>query len=212
MTLPENLARALAAGHARPNVVLAQHNQLAAEFGSAKAAAAASGARATGPYARMLYELLASIGWEGPQHRIFEALPHLSSIELVRTLRAVLARLEVDLISTDRRPWELGGENLPCLLVDDGDSCRLITAGPHGQLEIYGLDGARSNADREQLRGKILLIKRRRPDEASAEKTGWKLRWTRLEATSRTDFTDCASFGGDQCSGPASVALRRPGL
>jgi ATP-binding cassette subfamily C protein LapB len=170
MTSLESLKRGLAAGQAKPNVVLAQHNQLAAEFGSAKAAAAASGARATGPYARMLYELLASIGWEGPQHRIFEALPHLSSIESVRTLRAVLARLEVDLISTDRRPSEINGENLPCLLVDDSDRCRLITAGPQGQLEIYGVDGARSKAEREQLHGKIFLIKRRKPDEASAKK------------------------------------------
>ena len=42
--------------------------------------------------------ILASADWRGPQHRIFEALPHLGPIGSFRMLRTVLARLDVRLI------------------------------------------------------------------------------------------------------------------
>ena len=78
------------------NAVLEQQRRLAAEFESTNSEPATS-PQATGPFARMLCEVLASVGWEGKQHRIFEALPHLGPILSVRMLRAVLARLDVSL-------------------------------------------------------------------------------------------------------------------
>src|SRR4051812_49315048 len=101
MSFLNSQGRGRAAGEIKGNAVLEQQERLAAEFRSENAGASAGGTRATGPFARVLCELLSSIGWEGPQHRISEALPYLSSIGSVRMLRAVLARLDVDLIPTD---------------------------------------------------------------------------------------------------------------
>ena len=169
-SLLESLRRGIAASQRKPNAVLAQQGQLAAEFGAKDSGTAAGGVRATGPFAKMLCELLTSIGWEGPQHRIFEALPHLSPIESVRTLRAVLARLDVDLIPTDRRPRELALEDLPCLLVEEDDNCHLVTPSADERLEIYGLNGARAKAERGQLRGAVFLIRQKKSDDLSAKK------------------------------------------
>ena len=65
------------------NAVLVQHRRLAAEFESTKSERSIS-LEATNPFARMLGEVLASVGWEGKHHRISEALPHLGPIVSVQ--------------------------------------------------------------------------------------------------------------------------------
>jgi ATP-binding cassette, subfamily C, bacterial LapB len=171
MSFPDSQGRGGAAGETKANAVLEQQGRLAAEFSSGNAPVASTGCgRATGPFARMLCELLTSIGWEGPQHRIYEALPHLSSIGSIRMLRAVLARLDVDLIPTDRRPNSIAIEDLPCLLVEEDDNCHLVTPGAGEQLESYGLNGVRAKAGRGQLRGEVFLIRRKKTDDLSAKK------------------------------------------
>ena len=103
MNLLDRQLREKLAGETKAKCRPRAAGRLAAEFGTGNTTAAAPGcSRASGPYARMLSELLASIGWEGSQHRILEALPYLSAVKSVGMLRAVLARLDVDLIPTDR--------------------------------------------------------------------------------------------------------------
>lgn len=143
---PDRFDRGPAAPGIARAAVLEQQRRLIAEFGPAKDEQAGPPA-ATGPFAGMLCEILACIGWEGTQERVFEALPHLNPIASVRMLRAVLARLDVNLIGLDRRASELSREDLPCLLVGDDDSCDLITPGPGGEFEVYSLRGTRSRTD-----------------------------------------------------------------
>ena len=80
-------------------------------------------------------------------------------------LRAVLARLDVILVPIDRHAADLTNEDLPCLLVDGGDSCNLVTLGAQGDLEIYGLSGARSKTDRCRSDGTVYLIRPRKPED-----------------------------------------------
>ncbi len=75
----------------------------------------------------------------GQAASIFEALPHLNPVASVRMLRAVLARLDVNLVPIDRRAADLTEEDLPCLLVEDEDNCHLVTLGARDEFEIYGL-------------------------------------------------------------------------
>lgn len=140
------------------NAVLEQQRRLAAEF-EAPAGGPADSSKATGPFARMLCEVLASVGWEGKQHRIFEALPHLSPIASVRMLRAVLARLDISLVAIDRSAADLTQFDLPCLLVEDENDCHLVTAGTNGEFEIYGLSGERSKTDRCKAGGVVYLLR-----------------------------------------------------
>jgi ATP-binding cassette subfamily C protein LapB len=172
MNLLDRQLREKLPGEIKANAVLEQQGRLAAEFGTGNTTAAAPGcSRASGPFARMLSELLASIGWEGSQHRILEALPYLSAVESVGMLRAVLARLDVDLIPTDRDPADLSTANLPCLLVGENDSCHLVTPGEGEQLEVYGLNGERTKTERGRLRGKVFLIRAKKPDDLGPRKT-----------------------------------------
>lgn len=109
---PDSFDRGPAAPGIARAAVLEQQRRLIAEFGPAKDEQAGPPA-ATGPFAGMLCEILACIGWEGTQERVFEALPHLNPIASVRMLRAVLARLDVNLIGLDRRASELSRKTFP---------------------------------------------------------------------------------------------------
>ena len=144
---PDSFERAPATPEITREAVLEQQRRLIAEFGATKDDQAGPPA-ATGPFAGMLCEILACVGWEGTQDRVFEALPHLNPIASVRTLQAVLARLDVNLVGLDRRASDLSREDLPCLLVGDEDTCDLVTLGPRGEFEIYSLRGTRSRTDR----------------------------------------------------------------
>jgi hypothetical protein len=144
---PDSFGRAPATPEITGEAVLEQQRRLIAEFGAPKDDQAGPPA-ATGPFADMLCEILACVGWEGTQDRVFEALPHLNPIASVRTLQAVLARLDVNLVGIDRRAFDLSKDDLPCLLVGDEDTCDLVTLGPRGEFEIYSLRGSRSRTDR----------------------------------------------------------------
>jgi ABC-type bacteriocin/lantibiotic exporter with double-glycine peptidase domain len=163
----DRLDRKGTAAETARNAVLEQQRRLAAEFEATSSEPSAS-PEATSPFARMLCEVLASVGWEDKQHRIFEALPHLGPILSVRMLRAVLARLDVSLIPIDRHAADLTSEDLPCLLADDSDSCHLITLGTQGEFEIYDLSGTRSKMDRCRSPGTVHLIRPRKSEELPA--------------------------------------------
>lgn len=99
------------------NAVLEQQRRLAGEFDGTTTSTHARSPIVAGPFAAMLCGILTSVGWKGKQHQILEALPHVDPVASMRTLRAVLARLEVTLVQIDRRPPNLTKEDLPCLLV-----------------------------------------------------------------------------------------------
>ena len=79
------------------NAVLDLQQRLAAEFGPARDDPSGLPG-ATGPFERMLCEILTSIKWQGEQRKLLEALPHLEPMGSVTMLRTVLARLGVSLI------------------------------------------------------------------------------------------------------------------
>jgi ATP-binding cassette, subfamily C, bacterial LapB len=147
------------------NAVREQQRLLAAEFGP-KPGDSRGLPETNGPFERMLCEVLVSVGWQGEQHRILEALPHLEPIMSATMLRTVLARLDVRLIPVERSAADLfAAGDLPCLLVEDEVDCRLLAVGPGGDLETYDLHGeARGKADPRQLRGQAYLIRRNEPD------------------------------------------------
>ena len=145
------------------NAVLEQQRRLAAELGP-RTGGATLPPGATSPFERMLCEVLASVGWRGEQHRIFEALPHLEPILSVKMLRTVLARLDVDLIPIKRGPANLSEADFPCLLVEREDNCSLLVLGVGGTVEAYDLrSGTRTKVDRHLVQGAVYLV---RVDEA----------------------------------------------
>jgi ABC-type bacteriocin/lantibiotic exporter with double-glycine peptidase domain len=141
------------------NAVLDLQQRLAAEFGSPLDDPSGL-TDATGPFERMLSEILTSIGWQGEQRRLLEALPHLEPMLSVTMLRTVLARLDVSLIPIERGCADLSTHDLPCLLVEAEDDCRLLVRRTGGELETYDLRSAdRAKADPHLLRGTVYLIK-----------------------------------------------------
>src|SRR5262249_24656908 len=100
--------------------VLEQQRRLVAEFGQNRREVPRM-RDATGLFERMLCAVLASADWRGSRHRIFEALPHLGPINSFRTLRTVLARLDVRLMPSERRACDLTMAELPCLVVEGDD-------------------------------------------------------------------------------------------
>jgi ATP-binding cassette, subfamily C, bacterial LapB len=141
------------------NAVLDLQQRLAAEFGSPQDDPS-SLTDATGPFERMLSEVLTSIGWQGEQRKLLEALPHLEPMLSVTMLRTVLARLDVSLIPIERGCADLSAHDLPCLLVEAEDDCRLLVRRTGGELETYDLRSAdRAKADARLLRGTVYLIK-----------------------------------------------------
>ena len=168
--LYDDRAREDAATRIATNAVLEQHRRLAAELGP-RTGDSATPPSATGPFERMLCEVLASIGWRGKQHRIFEAVPHLEPILSVRMLRTVLARLDVDMIPIERGPADLSEEDFPCLLVERADHCRLLVRGAGGAVEAYDLSsGTRTKADRPFVPGAVYLIRAGEAEHASSSR------------------------------------------
>ena len=103
------------------NAVLEQQRRLAAEFGQGREGQAAA-PELGGAFEGMLCEILVSVEWRGDEDRIFEVLPHLEPILSVRTLRAVLARLDVTLVPIERNCTGLTRADLPCLVVEAEDA------------------------------------------------------------------------------------------
>lgn len=151
--------RADATTSAATHAVLEQQRRLAAEFGPRQRDATGLAASA-GPFERMLGEILTSAGWRGEQHKLLEALPHLEPIRSFRMLRTVLARLDVNLIPIERGCTDLSEADLPCLVVEGEDNCRLLALTADFDFETYDLSsGARAKADCSLLRGTVYLIK-----------------------------------------------------
>jgi ATP-binding cassette, subfamily C, bacterial LapB len=145
------------------NAVLEQQRRLAAEFELARADANDL-PELIGSFERLLCRILASVDWRGPQNRIFEALPHLGPIDSVRMLRTVLSRLDVRLIPIERRAADLSGDELPCLVVEGEEHCRLLAVGSEGTVEAHDLTGETGvEGDRAFRSGTVYLI---RPDKA----------------------------------------------
>jgi ABC-type bacteriocin/lantibiotic exporter with double-glycine peptidase domain len=148
-------------GADRPaNAVREQQRRLAAEFGAPRPAEAAP-AGAVGPFEGMLCEILASVGWRGDEDRIFEVLPHLEPIRSVRTLRAVLARLDVTFVQTERSASDLSRADLPCLIVEADDKCLLLMPGAAQGIDAYalGAEARRPAAGLNQHAGQVYLLR-----------------------------------------------------
>src|SRR3990170_522824 len=82
--------------HAGANPSMGRLERLAAEFENANSSIGP--VEGTGAFEQLLLEILAAVGWRGEQRRLFEALPHLEPIASFTMLRAVLARLDVNVI------------------------------------------------------------------------------------------------------------------
>jgi ATP-binding cassette, subfamily C, bacterial LapB len=157
--LPARIDQEDTAAARAANAVLDLQQRLAAEFGPPTSDSSGL-TGATGPFERMLCEILTSIGWQGEQRRLLEALPHLEPMLSVTMLRTVLARLDVSLIPIERSCADLAPHDLPCLLVEGEHDCRLLAVGAQGELEAYDLRSAeRAKADPRLLRGAVYLIK-----------------------------------------------------
>jgi ATP-binding cassette subfamily C protein LapB len=157
--LHDSGARQDAPARTATNAVIEQQRRLAAEL-APKTSGPAILRGAAGPFERMLCEVLASIGWQGEQDRIFEALPHLEPIRSFEMLRTVLARLDVSLIPIERGSAELSEEDFPCFLVEKAGNCRLLALGMGGDVEAYDLrGGSRARAARHSAPGTIYLIR-----------------------------------------------------
>jgi ATP-binding cassette, subfamily C, bacterial LapB len=168
MTVRNDLAHASDVTEIARNAVVEQQRRLAAEFDGTTTSTLARSPIVAGPFAAMLCEILTSIGWKGKQHQILEALPHVDPVASMRTLRAVLARLEVNLVQIDRRPPNLTKEDLPCLLVGSQDKCDLVTLGSREKFEIYSLGGVRTSADRFRSGQAVYLIRSSQTDDPIA--------------------------------------------
>jgi len=161
----EDIAAARAA-----NAVLDLQQRLASEFGPA-CDDPSSLPGATGPFERMLCEILTSIKWQGEHRKLLEALPHLEPMWSVTMLRTVLARLGVSLIPIERSGADLSAHDLPCLLVEGEDGCHLLAVRAGGDLETYDLRSAqRAKADPRLLRGAVYLVKSAETENAPGSK------------------------------------------
>jgi ATP-binding cassette, subfamily C, bacterial LapB len=162
----EHCASGRTAGNATTNAVLDQQRRLADEFELTRHANWMP--EATGRFERILGEVLASVDWRAPQHRIFEALPHLGPIRSFRMLRTVLARLDVRLIPSERRAADLAVEELPCLVVKSQDDCVLLAVGTAGRVDTLDLaGGARRTANLSSMSGRVYLIRPAKADEVT---------------------------------------------
>ena len=152
------------------NAVLDLQQRLAAEFGPARDDPSGLPG-ATGPFERMLCEILTSIKWQGEQRKLLEALPHLEPMGSVTMLRTVLARLRVSLIPIERSGADLSAHDLPCLIVEGEDDCHLLGLRTGGDLETYDLRSAqRAKADPRLLHGAVYLIKFAETESAAGGK------------------------------------------
>jgi ATP-binding cassette, subfamily C, bacterial LapB len=158
--------RIAADADADDNGVLEQQRRLAAEFELSRRDAHRL-PDATGRFERILCAILANADWRGPRHRIFEALPHLGPIGSFRMLRAVLARLDVRLIPSERRASDLSADELPCLVVDGEDECRLLVRGSSGGVEDL-TSAAKRDVDLASVPGAVYLIRPDKTDDVSA--------------------------------------------
>ena len=142
------------------NAVGEQQRRLAVEFGDAQAHQATT-AEGLGPFESMLCEILASVGWRGDEGRIFEVLPHLEPICSVRVLRAVLARLDISFVPTERTASDLSRSDLPCLVVDADDKCLLLKPGAAQSIDAFEQDAeaSRPASDLGQHKGKVYLLR-----------------------------------------------------
>jgi ATP-binding cassette, subfamily C, bacterial LapB len=152
-----------AQGNTTTNAILDQQRRLADELEPTRQDANCL-PEAIGRFERILGEVLASVDWRGPQHRLFEALPHLGPICSVRMLRTVLARLDVRLIPSERHATDLSADELPCLVVEGQDDCRLLRIGAASTVEAFDLAGSIGRAPNlSSMSGMVYLI---RPDKA----------------------------------------------
>ena len=148
------------------NGVLEQQRRLTAEFELTRHPVRRM-PDAMGRFERILCMILASAGWRGARHRIFEALPHLGPISSFRMLRTVLGRLDVRLIPSERRASDLSADELPCLVVVAEDDCRLLVRGPSGGVEACDLtSAAKREVDLASVPGAVYLIRVDKADEA----------------------------------------------
>jgi ATP-binding cassette, subfamily C, bacterial LapB len=147
--------------------VLEQQRRLAAEFDHPRRDAPREPA-ATDRFERILYAILDSADWRGPRYRISEALPHPGPISSFRMLRTVLARLDVRLIPSERRACDLSPDELPCLVVQAKDDCRLLVRGASGGIVSCDLtSAAKHDVELASVPGDVYLIRPDKTDDAS---------------------------------------------
>ena len=191
-------ARATTAEIAR-NAVLEQQRRLAAEFGATRSDQAGPPA-ATGPFARMLCEVLASVGWEGKQHRIFEALPHLDPdpVGANAASRSRASRRATSSRSIGARPI-CPGRIFPACWSSDEDNCHLVTLGARGRIRNLRL-ATEPEATPIDCRsgGAVYLIRLSKIERFAGQSAVRWIRRPRAQAVAQTDFAHYRLFGRDQ--------------
>lgn len=121
----------------------------------------------------LLCDVLASVGWHGDQHRIFEALPHLEPVRSVMMLRTVLARLSIKLVPIKRRESELNARDYPCLVVESQGPGQIRLLRNDGKVTAYDLTAQSRKAARRASRGAtVYLIRAAEGEDASGVRPG----------------------------------------
>jgi ATP-binding cassette, subfamily C, bacterial LapB len=117
----------------RVNAVHAQLEQLADAYedGSPNRALGA-----TGPGA-CLVPLLTAMNWPGNSRHLFEALPHLQSVEDIAALRAVLVKLNIATEPVAAAAKPLSKRSLPCLYSGDGRHVFVLIAPSGDGVEAF---------------------------------------------------------------------------
>jgi ATP-binding cassette, subfamily C, bacterial LapB len=155
------------------NAVLDQQHRLLAELGAERHGLLPPPA-SEDPYAALLSDVLASAGWQGDQHRIFEALPHLEGINSVTGLRTVLARLGVRLVLVDRKAADLTPNDYPCLVVGAGPNTHIRLLRKGADAKTYDMPAQMKTSPGEGQGGGacVYLIRAAQTEETQGTKPG----------------------------------------
>ena len=115
--------------------------------------------QAASPYAACLMPLLTALGWRGDPRVLVEALPHFTSYLDLDGLRNVLAELSYATKPYDKRPAQIDGRLLPCLVVGSNGRPSVILSRDGARLRVF--DGT-ANAERDAIdvnvTGKVYLV------------------------------------------------------
>jgi len=142
------------AGGGRPRIEVMRNETLADELrrGHLEAFQAAS------PFAACLMPLLTALGWRGDPRVLVEALPHFTSHLDLDGLRNVLAELSYATRPYEKRVADLDPRLLPCLAVDGGRPCVLLSRDGTRLRVFDGVAAAERDTHESAVRGQVYLV------------------------------------------------------
>jgi len=111
------------------------------------------------PSENCLLPLLNTLGWNGMERHLFEALPHLEGIQTTYDLRAILTRLNYNSQPIERRPGSLQEEHFPCLIETDDDVLVCFGRGSDGRLSAFsGKSNSETSLKPSELKGATVYL------------------------------------------------------